>query len=370
MGKKSKILIVDDDERNLRLMEALLVPEGYEVIKASDGIEALDKVKEDPPDLVLLDIMMPNMDGYEVAAHLKRDEDTSRIPIVMVTALEDADDRVRALEAGADDFLSKPVDKTELRTRVRTLLKAKAYDDHMRDYQASLEAEVETRTYQLKNAFEKIKTASLDTILKLSKAAEYRDEETGEHILRMSRYSGAVAKRMGLNEKTVEAILYASPMHDVGKIGIPDKILLKPGKFDSQEWEVMKMHTVIGGRILSGSSSGFIKLAETIAMTHHEKWDGSGYPKGLKGNKIPLAGRIVTIADVFDALTSVRPYKRAFSVEESFSIIRDEKGSHFDPCVVDAFFAVQEEILVIKDSYKDTRESLLFEMANIAGSNR
>lgn len=367
MAKKPKILIVDDDDKNLRLMEALLIPEGYEVIKASDGLEALEKIKEDPPDAVLLDIMMPKMDGYEVARKLKKTVETRQIPVVMVTALQDTDDRVRALEAGADDFLSKPVDKTELRTRVRTLLKVKAYNDYMLNYQKSLEAEVELRTYQLKKAFQKIKKSSLDTILKLSKAAEYKDEETGDHILRMSNYSTAVARRIGLNEKTAEAILYASPMHDIGKIGIPDKILLKPGKLDPEEWEVMKMHTVIGAKILAGSDSGFIKLAEMIAMTHHEKWDGSGYPKGLKGGKIPLAGRIVAIADVFDALTSARPYKKAFSVEESLSIIKNEKGSHFDPDVTEAFFAVQEEILSIRESYKDRKESLFLEMANIAG---
>lgn len=363
MEGKPKILVVDDEERNLRLMEALLIPLGFEVLLATDGEEALRKVQEDPPDVILLDIMMPKMDGFEVARRLKKDEGTKIIPIVMVTSLREVEDRVRALEAGADDFLTKPVEKTELRARVQSSLKVKAYYDQMRNYQKELEAEVAKRTEQLHQAFEKIKTASLDTIYRLSMAAEYKDEDTGEHIKRMSHYSAAVARKMGLNEKTVETILYASPMHDIGKIGTPDRILLKPGKLDADEWEIMKQHTIVGGKILSGSDAGFIRLGEVIALSHHEKWDGSGYPKGLKGRKIPLAGRITAIADVFDALTSKRPYKEAFSIEKSFGIIREGRGSHFDPDVVDAFFAIEEEILSTRERYKDGHESLFVKTA-------
>ncbi|MBC8459302.1 MAG: two-component system response regulator [Deltaproteobacteria bacterium] len=362
MEKRSKVLVVDDEEKNLRLMEALLLPMGYEVIMANNGEEALEKVQEIPPDVILLDIMMPKMDGFEVARRLKEEEDTSIIPIVMVTALREVDDRVKALEVGADDFLSKPVDKTELKARVQSLLKVKAYNDHMRDYQKELEAEVAKRTKQLRRAFEKIKMASLDTIYRLSRAAEYKDEDTGAHILRMSHYSAAVARQMGLNQKTVESILYSAPMHDVGKIGAPDRILLKPGKLDADEWKIMKQHATIGGKILAGSDAGFIKLAEVIALTHHEKWDGSGYPRGLKGSKIPLAGCVTAIADVFDALTSKRPYKEAFSLEKSYGIIREGRGNHFDPDVVDAFFSVKDEILAIKDKYRDEHESLLVQM--------
>lgn len=345
MERKSKVLVVDDEDRILRLMEALLIPLDYEVILAHDGEEAIKKVREIPPDVILLDIMMPKMDGFEVARQLKEAQDTNIIPIVMVTALKEVEDRVKALEAGADDFLTKPVDKTELAARVRSLLKVKAYNDHMRNYQKELEAEVAKRTEQLRIAFENIKIASLDTIYRLSRAAEYKDEGTGAHILRMSNYSAAVARRMGQSNSTVESILYAAPMHDVGKIGIPDRVLLKPGKLDADEWEIMKQHATIGGNILGGSDAGFIRLAEVIALTHHEKWDGSGYPKGLKGSKIPLAGRIVAIADVFDALTSKRPYKGPFTVEKSFNIIKESRGNHFDPDVVDAFFAVEDEIL-------------------------
>jgi len=366
MKQKSKVLVVDDEDRILRLMEALLTPLGYEVLLAHDGEDAVQKVREIPPDLILLDIMMPKMNGFEVARRLKENENTQIIPIVMVTALTAVEDRIKALEAGADDFLTKPVDKTELKARVHSLLKVKAYNDHMRDYQKKLEAEVTKRTAQLKRAFEKIKVASLDTIHRLSRAAEYKDEDTGAHIHRMSNYATAVARKMGQSDRTVESILYAAPMHDAGKIGIPDRILLKPGKLNPDEWEIMKQHTTIGGMILEGSDAGFIKLAEVIALTHHERWDGSGYPRGLKGPKIPLVGRITSIADVFDALTSKRPYKEPFSLEKSFDIIKTGRGKHFDPGVVDAFFSVKDEILAIKQKHKDEQGSLLDQMVGDA----
>ncbi len=363
MGKKPRIMVVDDEERNLRLMEALLLPLGCDVVLAKNGEEALRQVPESRPDVILLDVMMPGMDGFEVAKRLKEDEETRIIPIVMVTSLKEVEARVRALDAGADDFLTKPVDTVELRARVQSSLKVKAYYDHMRNYQEALETEVSRRTGQLRRALEKIKGASLDTIHRLSRAAEYKDEDTGAHILRMSNYSAAVARRMGLNDRVVDSILYSAPMHDVGKIGIPDRILLKPGRLTPDECEIMKEHAAIGGRILAGAAAGFIGLAEVIARTHHEKWDGSGYPKGLKGKEIPLAGRIVAIGDVFDALTSKRPYKAAFSLEKSYGIIREGRGSHFDPDVVDAFFAVEDEVLAIKAKYKDEQESLLLQTA-------
>ena len=353
MKSKPKILVVGDEEWNLRLMEAMLIPLGYQVIFARDGLEALEQVRKNSPDVILLDVMMPKMDGFEVARQLKEGEATKIIPIVMVTALKEVEDRVKALEVGADDFLSKPVDKSELIATMNSQLKVKAYHDHMRNYQKELEAEVTKRTEQLQQAFEKIKLASLDTIYRLSRAAEHKDKDTGAHIQRMSHYAATVARKVGLNQETVEAILYAAPMHDVGKIGIPDHILLKPGRLDPTEWEIMKQHTIAGVEILEGSDAESIKLAEAIAFTHHEKWDGSGYPKGLKGSEIPLAGRIAAIADVFDALVSKRPYKEPFPLEKAFSIIKEGRGSHFDPEVVDAFMAVEDEILSIRDKYKD-----------------
>ncbi|MCF8113707.1 MAG: two-component system response regulator [Desulfotignum sp.] len=353
MGRRSKILVVDDEDRNLRLMEALLLPLGYDIFVAGDGKEALEIVSKEQVDVVLLDVMMPKMDGFEVARRLKSDHETKIIPIVMVTALHEKEDRVKAIEAGADDFLAKPVDKTEVRARVASLLKVKAYNDHMRDYQKELESEVAERTKDLKKAFERIKSVSLEAIYRLTRAAEYKDEDTGSHIQRMSNYAAAIAGTMKLGKKVVESILYATPMHDIGKIGIPDRILLKPGKLDSDEWVIMKQHTTIGAGILEGSDTGIIRLGEIVAMTHHEKWDGTGYPKGLKGRQIPLAGRIVAIADVFDALTSKRPYKEAFSLEKSYGIIKQGKGNHFDPAVVDAFFASEANILKIKEKFHD-----------------
>jgi len=347
MDTKAKILVVDDEDRNLRLMELLLTSFGYDVLTASDGEEALEKVYDIPPDVILLDVMMPKMDGFEVAKRLKEKEDTSIIPSVMVTALNEVEDRVKALEAGADDFLNKPVDKTELKARVQSLVRVKACNDHMRNYQKELETAVAKRTVQLRRALKKLKELSLESICQLSRAAEYKDENTGNHIKRMSHYASAIARKMGMNKQKMESLLYTVPMHDAGKIGIPDYILLKPGKLNDKEWKIMKKHTVIGAKILASSDVKSIKLAQTIALTHHEKWDGSGYPKGLKGSKIPLAGRIAAIADVFDALTSQRPYRiKPFSLEEAFDYIEKERGRYFDPKVVDAFLAAKDEILV------------------------
>ena len=353
MEKKNRILVVDDNTQNLRLMEAMLTPLDYEVILAGDGEETLKKVQESPPDLILLDIMMPKINGFEVTRRLKQEEETKIIPIVMVVPLRKGEFKVQALEAGVDNFLTRPVSEIELRAKVRSLLKVKAYNDHMRNHQKELEIEVATRTKQLGQALKQIKETSLETLHRLSRAAEYRDEDTGVHIQRMGHYAAAIARQMGLDKSTVESILYATPMHDVGKIGIPDHILLKPGRLTQGEWEIMKQHTTIGKNILADSATEFIRMAEAIAATHHERWDGSGYPEGLKGSQIPLAGRIAAIADVFDATTSRRPYRREpLSSEEAFRIITEGRERHFDPQVVDAFFATVDEILSIKEEYK------------------
>jgi putative two-component system response regulator len=346
-------LVVDDQPRNIELLEAYLVPQGYDIVTAASGEDALGKLAAHPIDLILLDVMMPGMDGLEVTRRVRQDDLRRLLPIVLVTALREKEDRVKGIEAGCDDFISKPIDRSELLARVRSLLKVKAYNDLMSRYRRELETEVAKRTEDLRCALKKVEAASLETIHRLCMAAEYRDEDTGAHIERMSHYAAALARRMGLDEHTVETILYAAPMHDVGKIGIPDRILLKPSKLDAAEWETMKQHTVIGAKILSGSDAEFIRLGETIARSHHEKWDGSGYPDGLKGTEIPIAGRIAAVADVFDALTSKRPYKEPFSVERSLATITEGRGSHFDPEAVDAFLAIQEEILAIKKQYGD-----------------
>ncbi len=357
-----RILVVDDEPVNRELLEDMLVPLGYQVFQAPDGETALREVGEISPDVILLDIMMPKMDGFEVAKRLKEAEETQAIPIVMVTALQAVEDRIKALQAGANDFLSKPVDRSELQATVNAQVQVKAYHDHMKNYQQELEAEVAHRTGQLRLALDKLKEASLGTILRLSRAAEYKDEDTGAHILRMSAYSAAIARQLRLGDNVAQWILYAAPMHDVGKIGIPDRILLKPGKLDPDEWEIMKQHTLIGARILEGAKAGYLKLAEIIALTHHERWDGTGYPRRLKGKAIPQVGQITAIADVFDALISKRPYKEAFSLEKSFTIIKESRGSHFNPDVVDAFFAIEDEIISIKEKYTDKEESLFLKI--------
>jgi putative two-component system response regulator len=356
MKDKPVILVVDDQLQNVELLEAQLVPLGYEIIRAANGKDALTIITGNEIDLMLLDIMMPGMDGFEVIRRVRQGTKTRLLPIILVTALRETEDRIKGIEAGCDDFISKPVDKMELFARVRSLLKVKDYNDLMLNYRKELESEVTARTEQLKKALERIKTASLDTIYRLSVASEYKDEDTGAHIKRMSRYSVAVARRMGLDENTIETILYSAPMHDLGKIGIPDQILMKPAILDPAEWKIMKMHTVIGAKILQGSDAEFIKSGESIALSHHEKWDGSGYPNGVKGQEIPIAGRIVAIADVFDALTSKRPYKEPFTIEKSLAIVKEGRGTHFDPDVVDAFFDIQEEILNIKKQYNEDNQ--------------
>ncbi|MFH0788903.1 MAG: HD domain-containing phosphohydrolase [Pseudomonadota bacterium] len=360
MESSKHILVIEDDPMNNRLLTTILTRLGYIVDSAFDGLNGIAKVDSSPPDLILLDLNLPGIDGYEVARRVKQSDKTKIIPIVVVSSFAEVENRIKALEAGADDFLSKPIDQVELRTRVQSLLKVKAYNDHMVSYQKTLEEEVNRRTRQLhqafedlKNASEKIKQASFDTTVRLSQAAECKDHETGSHIKRMGYYTAAITKAMALPTQDIETILYAAPMHDIGKIGIPDRILLKPGSLDDQEWIVMKQHTTIGSIILSGSNFYVIQMAEQIALTHHEKWDGSGYPKGLKGLEIPIWGQIAAIADVFDALTTRRFYKEALSVEDSFEILKKGRGIHFNPDVFKAFFSIKDEILSIRKKYDD-----------------
>jgi putative two-component system response regulator len=360
MEPSRHILVIEDDPMNNRLLTTILTRLGYTADAAFDGLSGLAKVESSPPDLILLDLDLPGVDGYEVARRLKHSVKTRIIPIVVVSSFAEVENRIRALDAGADDFLSKPIDQVELRARVQSLLKVKVYNDHMVSHQKILEEEVNKRTHQLRQAFddlktasEKVKQAALDTTFRLAQAGEYKDAETGSHIKRMGYYTEAIAKAMPLAPQDIEAILYAAPMHDIGKIGIPDMILLKPGSLDEQEWKIMKQHTIIGGNILSGSDSYVIQMAEQIALEHHEKWDGSGYPKGLKGPAITLWGRISAIADVFDALTTSRPYKKAFPLEYSLEILEKSRGTHFDPGVVDAFFSIKEEILSIRMKYDE-----------------
>ncbi len=509
MNTKAKVLVVDDVPKNVRLLEAYLVAAKYAVDSAYSGEEMLERVKVAPPDLILLDVMMPGMDGFEVCNILKSDEKTRLIPIVMVTALDTMEDKVHGIEMGADDFLTKPVNKHELLAKASTLVKNKklndrilrfqeqlkslieistftkrysdrevllrdfasgvaeltqgesvaitfakgaeqamemdfqlsddirriCFDEHniseqivskgeilvlqkeafnesfginknylgvplvdidgvptgaihafgceddmqdevvrlvtiaaqrlsyelrLKDYNQRLEHEVELRTSELSRALIEIKRtndglikAQTETIFRLARAAEYRDEDTAAHINRMSNYSHTIAMRMNLDPIFCDLIKISSIMHDVGKIGVPDHILLKPGKLTPEEYEIIKEHTLIGYKILEGSESEVLKMSSRIALYHHEKWNGKGYPYGLKSTDIPLEARITAMADVFDALTTKRVYKPAFAVETAISMIQKDTGTHFDPQVSEAFMGAMEEILQIKQRFTE-----------------
>ena len=350
--RERKILVVDDEDLNRYLLINMLTKLGHAGTPAASAMEALQTL-DTSFDLILSDVMMPQMDGFEMVRRIRATPELRDIPVIMVTALSDQDARLRAVEAGANDFIAKPVDFFELKVRTGSLLKQKDQQDEIKAYQKDLSEMVDIKTQELRRAMEDLDRAHQNTIHHLAAAAEFRDDNTAAHIRRMSSYSGLIAQKMGLPDQRVSLILTASPMHDVGKIGIPDNILLKNGKLNPREWEIMKTHTTIGGRILSGGASEYMIMGAEIALSHHEKWDGSGYPQGLRGRGIPLAGRICAVADVFDALTSKRPYKDAFSVEKSMNIMKEGRGTHFDPRVLDVFLANMDGILKIKARHQD-----------------
>ncbi|MDQ6960760.1 MAG: response regulator [Mariprofundaceae bacterium] len=345
--KPKKILIVDDEVKNRALLAAYLDVEGHEHREAVDGRQAIEMVKDYHPDLILMDIMMPVMDGFKAAKWIKDTPETRHIPIIMLTALEDRESRIRGLETGAEEYLTKPIDRMDLKIRMRNMLRLKEFSDFLKTHNQILEQRVHESTQALKDSF-------VETIYTLMRAAEYRDDETGVHVKRISFYARTLAEKLDMNKAFRETVFYASPMHDIGKIGIPDNILLKPGGFTPEEWEIMKTHTTIGAGILEGQSSPYLQMGHDIALSHHERWDGGGYPQGSKGEAIPLPARIMQVCDVYDALRSKRPYKPAFDHGKTMHIITQGDGrtepSHFDPEVLAAFQSCAGDLEEIFDA--------------------
>jgi putative two-component system response regulator len=362
-------MIVDDEQVNVKVVRKYLQGFGYEnFVTENDSLRALDLTRREQPDVIVLDIMMPNMSGLEILAALQADENLHRIPVIILTASTDSETKLKALSLGATDFLTKPVDPSELAPRVRNALTVKAHHDHLIQYAKMLEDQVRQRTAQLLASRRQV-------ILSLARAAEYRDNETGRHVVRVGCYAAIVARQLGFEPNEVELIEQAAQLHDVGKIGIPDAILLKPGKLDPEEyesmqrhcgfgrriiepmstteWQVLRQHTELGAHIMDVPGSPVLTMAARIAQTHHERWDGTGYPLGLSGELIPIEGRITAVADVFDGLSSRRPYKPPFPLDKCMTIMEEGRGTHFEPRVLDAFFARREEIVKVQIDYAD-----------------
>lgn len=345
--KQAGILVVDDELANVRLLEKILSTMGYRnVVCTQDPLQVASLYKEYNSDLILLDIDMPILDGYGVMEQLNELTENHPPAILVLTAQHTQSFRQRALDSGARDYVTKPFDANELLSRIHNLLEVKMAHKFMRYQNEILEQKVRDRT-------QAIHDTRLQVVRCLGRAAEYRDEETGLHIIRMSKMAVVIAKAAGMNDEQCDLLLNAAPMHDIGKIGIPDQILLKPGKFEPDEWKLMQTHAQIGADILSGDDSDLMSIAHDIAISHHEKWNGKGYPNRLEGEAIPLVGRVTALADVFDALTSVRPYKTAWPVEKAVDLIKEERGQHFDPGLVDLFLENLSEIIDIKEKYAE-----------------
>jgi len=335
---KYTVLVVDDTKENIDVLNGILKQE-YRVKFAISGEMALSIAEKSKPDIILLDIMMPEMDGYEVCHRLKENPVTRHIPVIFVTAKNEEVDEIQGFEVGAVDYITKPVSPPVVKSRLKTHLA-------LANQQRELEIQVAERTSLLNDT-------RMEIVRVLGRASEFKDNETGMHVMRMSGYSYEIALEYGLDPREAELLQSVAPMHDVGKIGIPDCVLQKPGKLDADEMDIMRTHAMIGCEILGTQNSALLKTARIIAGQHHEKWDGNGYPKGLKDTGIHLFARIIAVADVFDALTSKRPYKEAWSVEDAVALIRSESGKHFDPDVVDAFNRALDRILEIKIQYSE-----------------
>ena len=350
------VLAVDDDDMNLEMLDIMLSELDCRILKAANGQQALDFLGSEPLiDVVLLDLEMPVMDGYETIKRIKQNQNWREIPIIVVTA--GTNEVTRTLALGANDFIAKPYNPEELRLRVMNHVRSKKLSDLARNMNTVLEREVVKKTAALQKALDFSQETEYEISIRLGKAAEFRDQETGMHTRRISELANHLGKLAGLTADLCEILRKASPLHDVGKIGIPDKILLKPGKLEVDEFEIMKQHATIGGEILADSdlypllSAGLI-----IALQHHEKWDGSGYPQGLRGEEIDIFARIVAIVDVFDALSSERPYKKAFPLNKTMSIMEEGRNVFFDPTLLDLFLNNTEHFVEIREALKDAPE--------------
>lgn len=326
LQQPARILVVDDEPTNLKVLKQIL-QDDYRLLFAKSGDEAIALAGREQPDLILLDVMMPGMTGFETCRRLKTESDTARIPVIFVTALKDEVDETTGFAVGGVDYISKPVVPSVVQARVKNHLSLVKADE--------------------------LKQSRLEIIQRLGRAAEYKDNETGLHVVRMSHYSRVLALAYGFPEQLADDLLNAAPMHDIGKIGIPDHILLKPGKLTAEEYAVMQEHPRIGAEIIGDSDSGLLQLARSVALYHHEKWDGSGYPHRLQGDAIPIEARIVALADVFDALTSKRPYKQAWTVDAALTHIREQAGKHFDPTLVSLLEQQLPAILAIKERWAE-----------------
>lgn len=359
------IMIVDDEPVNIKVVQKYLRNAGYkQFVDTSDSRQAVKLIREQHPDIILLDIMMPHVNGLDILEVIRGDLEFQHVPVLILTAASDDEVRFRALELGATDFLNKPVRAAELIPRIRNALIVKAHHDNLAKYSAQLEHEVRMRTAELAQSREEV-------IRVLACAAEYRDRETGNHVLRVGRYAGIIARELGFSRARAELIGQAAILHDAGKIGISDSILLKPGKLTLDELEQVKKHCDYGMNILLGRpthanvecqglsgtqrlcESPILRIAATVAISHHEKWDGSGYPLGLAGEHIPIEGRITAVADVFDALSSRRPYKDPMPLDQCFDILEQGREQHFDPKVLDAFFARMDDIVRVAFDLSD-----------------
>jgi two-component system response regulator RpfG len=345
---RNTVMVVDDQSTGRAILEQVVrsLDERVVVESFARPVDAVVWATRHVADLVLVDYMMPDMDGIEFAKRLRALPGYEHVPVVMVTVHDDRKVRYAALDAGITDFLSKPVDARECLARCRNLLT-------LRRQQLALEDRRRLLEHMVEDATREVREREKETLLRLARAGEFRDEETGFHLIRMSRYSRLIASAIGLERDEVETVELAAPLHDIGKIGIPDGILLKPEKLNAEEWDVMRRHPVIGHEILKGSASKYVRMGALIALGHHEKYDGSGYPNGLVGDHIPLCARIVAVADVYDALTTARPYKKAWKSEQANEYLEAQRGKHLDPRLVDAFGAMHKEVMEVQNEWRE-----------------